>query len=166
MVFVTLTETGTGTGKIAQALLLLATGDLHCFPTIQQTQRMGARDLHRLWSYSVSLALAYLALTGGVWAVLYRWFHYDKASVKWLINWHQGDVLNSDPTGRYIRAPFCVFIALGTLILFATGLMQFNFQSFFRNRNKSRRVHQWFALIAGFPLVMLALTGSAWAVAK
>lgn len=129
-------------------------------------KEMTARDLHRFWSYPLSFGLAYLAFTGGVWTILYRWFNFEKASVKWLILWHQGDIFNNDPTGMYIRAPFCLFMMVGTLILFLTGLMQFNVQSLLKNRNKSRRIHQWFALIVGFPLVMLALTGSSWAVAK
>lgn len=125
-----------------------------------------ARNLHRLLSYLLSIGLIYMALTGGIWAILYRWFYYEKWSVKWLITWHQGDIGNNDPTGQYIRAPFCIFITIGTFVLFFTGLMQFSLQSLLRNRNLSRRIHHWLALIAGLPLVVLAGTGGSWAVAK
>ena len=107
-----------------------------------------------------------MAITGAIWTLFYRWFHFEKNTVKWLILWHQGDFYNTDPTGMTIRAPFCIFMTIGTLFLFITGVMQFSSQSLLRNRNQFRKFHQLFALLAGFPLVMLSITGSSWAIAK
>jgi hypothetical protein len=49
-----------------------------------------ALAIHKLLSSISPYILLFMAFTGGVWAIAYRTFHYDKKDVKFLLRWHQG----------------------------------------------------------------------------
>jgi hypothetical protein len=127
---------------------------------------ISVRGTHHTFSYVMFLVLAFMAMTGGIWAACYRSLGYEKAAIKWLIRFHQGDVLDIDSTGFYIKAPFCVAVMVGTCVMVFTGLYQFSLQSMLKNRSRPRMYHQWFALFAALPLLIMAVTGGIWAVAK
>lgn len=125
-----------------------------------------ARVTHHTFSYVMYIVLAFMAISGGIWAICFRSLNFNKASVKWLIRFHQGDILDMDKTGFYVKAPFCIAVMIGTCVMIFTGICQLNRQSMLKNRSKSRMYHQWLALFAAFPLLMMAITGGIWAVAK
>ncbi len=119
--------------------------------------------LHRYISYIMGVIVAFMAITGGWWAVSYRLLKAEKTSVKWLLNWHQGDILNIDSSGSKIKAPFCIAVLCGVIFLGLTGMLQLNCKSLKYNRNSTKRRHQLFAILGGFPLIFGALTGGIWA---
>jgi hypothetical protein len=125
--------------------------------------------LIRIHSRIVLIAVGlfpFMALTGGVWTILKRHLHASKDDVKWLIRWHQGDILNLDPSGKYIKTLFCVLAGLISIVTIVSGLLQLNLRSALHNRNKYRRFHQMFALISCLPLLVTATSGSIWAICR
>ena len=127
---------------------------------------ISVRKTHFYTSCIMWGVLAFMAATGGLWAMCYRSFHFEKLSVKWLIRFHQGDIFDIDSTGMYVKAPFCAGVMIGTCIMVFTGIYQINQQSMFKNRNKPRQYHQWLALLVALPLLMMSITGGLWAIAK
>jgi hypothetical protein len=132
-----------------------------------------SRSLHYPLAYFTVISLTFMSLTGGLWTIAYRWLNFDKAAVKWLLRWHQGDVLNivSLFSDKYeesylLRTLFCSFVGLTTLAMAITGICMINFKSMLQNRNKFRRFHQMYAFAFSVPLIVICLTGSLWAVAK
>ncbi len=121
-----------------------------------------ARFFHMCLSYAMGFVLVFMALTGGIWAVAYRIFNYNKAEVKFLILWHQGDFMGIEA----IRAPFCVAVGLGTIGMIVSGVLQMNSKSLLSNRNVLRRLHHITAICIALPLLVVTVTGSVWAVAK
>jgi hypothetical protein len=122
--------------------------------------------IHRYVSYIIGVVVTFMAVTGGVWTLAYRSLGFSKSSVRWLVNWHQGDIFNSDPTGIYIKAPFCVAVMCGVVLLGISGLLQYNTRSLKSNRNIYRRNHQIFAIMGGLPLIFGAVTGGVWALLR
>jgi hypothetical protein len=124
---------------------------------------VSARQLHRFVSYAGAAVLIFMSLTGVVWAVAYRLLHCEKASVKWLLQWHQGDITGET---EYLRAPFCVIAGAMALTMLLTGATMLNWKSLLNNRSQVRRLHQKFAMTAAVPLLTTTVTGVAWAVAR
>jgi hypothetical protein len=127
---------------------------------------MNNNYVHRIASWIMGAILIFMCITGGYWAVQYRILGAEKTSVKWLIQWHQGDVCGLDASGVYIKGPFCLCVMCGTLVMGYTGYMQLSVKSMFNNRTYARRLHQVIALAVFVPLMFLALTGGLWAVLR
>ena len=106
----------------------------------------------------MGIVVAFMAITGGWWAVSYRLLKAEKSTVKWLLNWHQGDFFSLD-----IKGPFCIAVMCGVTLLGISGILQLNYRSLKQNRNLIRRKHQLLAIIGGIPLIFGALTGGIWA---
>lgn len=126
----------------------------------------GLTRIHSQFALMAVGLLPFMALTGGVWTILKRHFHANKGDIKWLIRWHQGDILNLDPSGIYVKTLFCVLAGLISLVTIVSGMLQINTRSALYNRNKYRRFHQIFALISCIPLLVTAISGSIWAICR
>ena len=120
-------------------------------------------SLHRNVGNFMVILLVFMALTGGGWALLYRIFGLDKASVKWMIRFHQGDLFDIDSSGKYVKAPYCVCVMIGTLAMIISGVAQLNssFQS--NSKNYFRQWHYSLALATAIPLSITCFTGGTWA---
>lgn len=123
------------------------------------------RYLHRNLAWIMMILLTFMAISGGAWTVLFRLLKCKKESVKWLLEFHQGDFFGGT-TGKLVRAPFCALVALLTILMIISGLIQISQKSMIKNRNKFRRFHQVLGLLLGLPLLVMAVTGSAWALAR
>jgi hypothetical protein len=121
---------------------------------------------HRQLAVVAVVLLPFMSITGGLWTLLKRHFDASKDDVKWLITWHQGDIFSLDPSGVYIKAPFCILGGFLCSIVIFSGIKLISIKSLFYNRNKYRRCHQFLGIISCLPLVLTVLSGSLWALCR
>eukprot|EP00040_Diaphanoeca_grandis_P041391 m.262889 g.262889 ORF g.262889 m.262889 type:complete len:247 (+) comp47551_c0_seq1:223-963(+) len=123
------------------------------------------RLLHRRIAKYWGVLLVWMALTGGIWAIRYRVLGAEKSDVKWMVHWHQGDVMQVDDDGIYIKAPYCIMVGLITFTFSTTGiLLQCSRKTSVQTiTNPFRRAHHVISLVIGIPITMMATTGGLWA---
>ena len=128
------------------------------------------RTLHNTLSHIAAPFLAFMALTGGIWCICFRWLSMEKMTVKWMLIWHQGDVFGIDPTGVYVRAPYTLALGICTLYMAFSGVRMLDSAAMAKRRKvtgwTARTTHQAVATVAVAPLVLLAATGAGWAVCR
>ena len=123
----------------------------------------GYSSLHRKIGNFMVVVLVFMALTGGGWALFYRILAVDKASVRWMIRFHQGDLLDIDSSGMYVKAPYCICVMIGTLTMIITGIAQLNSNLQSNSKNYFRQWHHSLALATAIPLTITCVTGGTWA---